>query len=162
MPCVSVEKTGDMTYINVKESFVTNGNKYAILSENATKGLSLTLNKLKGGELSYNFDDKMGRVYIVKSSANIKVQQEEANVKIKAQLNDRAYVPEKIDEKKSVELLQDTVKTYVEECFKSCQEQGLDVFYLGQRAYAQGEDFYEESNFLDGMQLKVQVDITMK
>ncbi|MDE6276037.1 MAG: hypothetical protein K2M75_05800 [Clostridia bacterium] len=162
LPCVSVEKSGDTTYVNVKESLVTNGYKYAILSENATKGLSLTLNKLKGGELSYDFDNTMGRVDIVKSSADIKVQSDEANVKIKAQLNDRAYVPEKIDEKRSVEELQKNVKSYVEECFKACQEQGLDVFYLGQRAYAQGKDFYEKSDFLDNMQLKVVVDITMK
>lgn len=162
MPCVSVEKSGETTYINVKESFVTDGYKYAVLSENATKGLSLTLNKLKGGELSYDFDNKMGRVDIVKSSADIKVKSYEADVKIKAQLNDRAYVPEKIDEKRSKEELQNTVKTYVEECFKTCQEQGLDVFYLAQRAYAQGEDFYEKPTFIDDMRLKVQVDITMK
>ncbi|MDE5755783.1 MAG: hypothetical protein K2I23_01685 [Clostridia bacterium] len=162
LPCVSVEKSGETTYVSVKESFVTDGYKYAILSENATKGLSLTLNKLKGGELSYSLDNKMGRVDIVKSSADIKVKQDEANVKIKAQLNDRAYVPENIDEKASVELLQNTVKTYVEECFQSCKEQGLDVFYLGQRAYAQGKDFYEQNDFIDNMQLKVEVDITMK
>ena len=162
LPCVSIEKTGETTYVNVKESFVTDGKNYAVLSESATKGLSLTLNKLKGGELSYDFDDKMGRVDIVKTSADIKVKSDEANVKIKAKLNDRAYVPEKIDEKQSQEQLQNTVKGYVEECFKTCQEQGLDVFYLAQRAYAQGEDFYKKSDFLDGMKLKVQVDITMK
>ena len=162
LPCVSVEKSGETTYVNVKESFVTDGFKYAILSENATKGLSLTLNKLKRGELSYDLDNTMGRVDIVKSSADIKVQSDEANVKIKAQLNDRAYVPEKINEKRSVEELQKNVKAYVEECFKTCQEQGLDVFFLSQRAYAQGKDFYEKSNFIENMQLKVTVDITMK
>ncbi|MDE5654103.1 MAG: hypothetical protein K2I46_00665 [Clostridia bacterium] len=162
MPCVSVEKTGDTTFISVKESFVTDGHNYAILSENATKGLSLTLNKLKGGELSYSFDNKMGQVEIVKTSADIKAQKDTATVKIKAKLNDRAYVPENIDEKRSVEALQKNVKSYVEECFKTCQEQGLDIFFLGQRVYAQGKDFYMQSDFLENMQLKVEVDITMK
>lgn len=162
LPCISVEKSGETTYLNVNESFVTDGFKYAILSENATKGLSLTLNKIKCGELTYDFDNKMGRVDIINSSADIKVQSDEANVKIKAKLNDRAYVPEKMDEKRSVEELQKNVTAYVEECFKTCQEQGLDVFYLGQRAYAQGKDFYQQNDFLDNMKLKVQVDITMK
>ena len=162
MPCVSIEKSADTTYINVKKSLVTDGNNYTVLSENATKGLSLTLNQLKGGELSYKLDNQMGRVDIVKSSADIKVKAEEANVKIKAKLNDRAYVPEKIDEKRSQEELENTVKGYVEECFKTCQEKGLDVFYLAQRAYANGEDFYQQEEFLDNVQLKVEFDITLK
>lgn len=162
MPCVSLEKSGDTTFIDVKESFVTDGNNYAILSETATKGLSLALNKLKNGQLSYSFDDKMGQVDIVKSSADIKAQQDSATMKIKAKLNDRAYVPENIDEKRSIEELQKSIKSYVEECFTTCQAQGLDVFFLGQRVYAQGKDFYTKSDFLENMQLKVEVDITMK
>ena len=162
MPCVSIEKSGETTYISAKESFVTDGHNYVILSETATKGLSLTLNKLKSGQLAYSFDDKMGQVDIVKSSSDIKAQKDTATVKIKAQLNDRAYVPENIDEKRSVEVLQKNITSYVEECFATCQEQGIDVFFLGQRVYAQGKDFYIQSDFLENMQLKVEVDITMK
>lgn len=162
LPCVSLEKSGDTTYINVKESFVTDGNNYTLLSETATKGLSLALNKLKSGMLSYSFDDKMGQVDIVKSSADIKAQQDTATVKVKAKLNDRAYVPQNIDEKRSVEDLERNIKKYVEECFETCQEKGLDVFFLGQRVYAQGKDYYKQSDFIEKMQLKVEVDITMK
>ncbi len=162
MPCVSIEKSGETTYISAKESFVTDGHNYVILSETATKGLSLTLNKLKSGQLAYSYDSKMGQVDIVKSSSDIKAQKDTATVKIKAQLNDRAYVPENIDEKRSVEILQKNITSYVEECFATCQEQGIDVFFLGQRVYAQGKDFYIQSDFLENMQLKVEVDITMK
>ena len=162
LPCVSVEKTGETTFLSVTESFITDGFNYSILSENATKVLSLVINKLKSGELSYTVDNKMGQVDIVKSSADIKVEQDAANVKIKTQLNDRAYVPENIDEERSVEDLQTNIKKYVEECFFSCREKGLDIFYLGQRAYAQGKDFYQQNDFLENMKLKVEVDITMK
>ncbi|MDE7191359.1 MAG: hypothetical protein K2O35_02690 [Clostridia bacterium] len=162
LPCVSVEKSGETTFISVKESFITDGVNYSILSESATKGLSLVLNKLKSGELSYKIDNKMGQVDIVKTSADIKVQQDVANVKIKAKLNDRAYVPENIDEKRSVDELQKGITTYVEECFAACQEKGLDIFYLAQRAYAQGKDFYQQNDFLENIKLKVEVDITMK
>ncbi|MDE5911895.1 MAG: hypothetical protein K2H24_06135, partial [Clostridia bacterium] len=162
LPCVSVEKTGETTFLSVKESFITDGYNYSILSESATKGLSLTLNKLKSGELSYNLDNKMGQVDIVKSSADIKVEQDTANIKIKAKLNDRAYVPENIDEERSVEELQKNIKAYVEECFTACQEKGLDIFYLGQHAYAQGKDFYQQNDFLENMKLKIEVNITMK
>ena len=162
MPYVSLEKKDDMTYVSVKESFVTDGSNYAILSENATKGLSLALNKLKSGQLSYSFDDKMGQVDIVKSSADIKTKDDTATMKIKAKLNDRAYVPENIDEKRSVEELQKNIQSYVEECYTTCQEQGIDVFFLGQRVYAQGKDDYTKGDFLANMKLKVEVDVTMK
>lgn len=162
LPCVSIEKSGETTYLSVKESFITDGFNYSILSESATKGLSLTLNKLKSGELSYKLDNKMGQVEIVKSNADIKVEQDVAKVKIKAKLNDRAYVPENIDEERSVEELQKSIKAFVEECFKTCQEKNLDIFYLGQRAYAQKKDYYQQSDFIENMKLKVEVDITMK
>ncbi|MDE6372226.1 MAG: hypothetical protein K2L61_01635, partial [Clostridia bacterium] len=162
LPCVSVEKTGETTFLSVKESFITDGFNYTILSESATKGLSLVLNKLKSGELSYNLDKQMGQVDIVKSSAKIKVEQDVANVKIKAKLNDRAYVPENIDEERSMEELKKNVEKYVKECFATCQEKGLDIFYLGQHAYAQGKDFYQQNDFLENMKLKIEIDLTMK
>lgn len=162
LPCVSVEKTGETTYLSLKESIVTDCCKSVILSETATKGLSLVLNKLKSGELSYQYDNKMGEVDIVKTSSDIKVEQDKAKLKIKAKLNDKAYIPDNIDEKRSVEVLTENITKYVEECFSVCRQEGLDVFFLGQRAYAQGKDYYEQSDFLDKIKLEIQVDISMK
>lgn len=163
LPYVGVEKTGETTYLSVKESFVSDGNNYAHLSENATKGLSLALNKLKSGELPYIIGDKLGEVDIVNTKADMKVSKDGvAELKIKAKLNDKAEVPINIDEKNSVEVLKKNITQYVTECFETCKAQNLDVFFIGQYAYASNNKLYEQENYLQNVSLDVKINITMK
>ena len=163
LPYVSVEKTGEVTYISVTESFVTDGYNSAYLNEDATKGLSFALNKLKGGELSYEYEDKFGEVDIVNAKSDIKVSKDgKAKIKIKTTFNDKAYVPENIDEEKSVELIKQLISNYVTQCFETCKEQGLDIFYLGQTAYASNIELYKKEGYLQDITLDVSVNVSMK
>ncbi len=163
LPYVSVEKTGEVTYISVTESFVTDGYNSAYLNEDATKGLSFALNKLKGGELSYEYEDKFGEVDIVNAKSDIKVSKDgKAKIKVKTTLNDKAYVPENIDEEKSVELIKQLISNYVTQCFETCKEQGLDIFYLGQTAYASNIELYKKEGYLQDITLDVSVNVSMK
>ena len=163
LPYVSVEKTGETMFMSVTESFVTDGYKSTPLDENATKGLSIVLNKLKSGELSYIHEYKFGEVDIVKSKSDVKLNKDnKAKIKVKTTLNDKAYVPQNIDEKQSVELLKQVIASYVTQCFETCKEQGLDIFYLGQTAYANKLPIYQKEGYLEDITLDISVDISMK
>lgn len=164
LPCVSLEKDGETTYLDVTRSYVSDGRKGVVLSEDATKGLSLTLNKLKSGTIPYQYGSSVGEVDIVNTSADIKIEKgkDSAKLQIKATLKDNAYVPDKIDEKQCNEYVSEKITSYVNECYSQCKEQGLDVFYLGQRCYAYENELYKDPNYLDKLQLQVDVKINVK
>lgn len=163
LPYVNVEKSGETTYLAVTESFVTDGNKSAFLNEDATKGLSIVLNKLKSGEISYEHEDKYGEVDIVNAKSDVKLTKDnKAKIAVKTTLNDKSGVPQNIDEKQSVELIKGVIENYVKSCFETCKEQGLDIFYLGQTAYASNLPLYEKEGYLEDVTLDISVKISMK
>ncbi|MDE7337191.1 MAG: hypothetical protein K2N32_03665, partial [Clostridia bacterium] len=100
LPCVSLEKDGETTYLDITESYVSDGTKGVILSEDATKGLSLVLNKISNGTIPYQYESSVGEVDIVKSKGDIKIEKTDnvAKLQIKATLKDNTYVPDKINE----------------------------------------------------------------
>lgn len=164
LPCVSLEKEGDTVFLDITKSYVSDGSKGVMLSEEATKGLSLVLNKISNGTLPYQYEASVGELDIVKSAGDIKIEKEgnKAKLQIKATLKDNTYVPDKINEELCKEYVSKTITSYVEECFNQCKEAGLDVFYLGQRCYAYENEIYKDPSYLQQLQLDIDVKIKMK
>lgn len=164
LPCVSLENDGQTKYLNITQSYVSDGKKGVILSENATKGLSLTLNKLSNGTLPFQYDNSMGELKIVKSKGDIKIEKDSntAKLEINATLKDKTYVPEKINEELCIESVSKEIKSYIEECYYQCKDAGLDVFYIGQRCYAYGNEIYKDPSYLDNIQLDIEVKAKLK
>ncbi len=164
LPCVSLENDDGTSYLNITESYVSDGSNGVLLSENATKGLSLVLNKLSNGTLPYQYESSVGELDIVKSKGNIKIEKdsEKAKLEINATLKDNTYVPDKINEELCKEDVDERIKSYIEEWYTTCKDAGLDVFYLGQRCYAYGNDLYKDPDYLDKIELELKVNIKMK
>lgn len=164
LPCVSVIDDGGTKYVDITQSYVSDGTKGVLLSEKATKGMSLVLNSINNGTLPYEYESTTGEMDIVRSSSDIKMKKEgtEAKLEIKTTLKDNAYVPEKINEDRCKEYIISEINGYVLECYKKCKEAGLDVFFIGQRSYAYQNPLYKEDNYLEKVDLKIDVKISMK
>ena len=164
LPCVSLEKEGETIFLDITKSYVSDGEKGVMLSENATKGLSLVLNKISNGTLPYHYENSVGELDIVKSKGDIKIEKESniAKLQIKATLKDNTYVPDKINEELCLEQVSKEITSYIEECFYQCKDAGLDVFYLGQRCQAYGNEIYKDLSYLDQIQLEIEVKAKMK
>ena len=164
LPCVSLKKEDETTFLDITKSYVSDGSKGVMLSENATKGLSLTLNKISGGTIPYQYESSVGEVDIVKSEGSIKIEKnsDKAKLQIKSNLKDNTYVPDKINETLCKEYVSKEIKSYVQECYDVCKDAGLDVFYIGQRCYAYENKIYEDPSYLEKLQLEIEVKINMK
>ncbi|MDE7079224.1 MAG: Ger(x)C family spore germination C-terminal domain-containing protein [Clostridia bacterium] len=164
LPCVSLEKEGDTTFLDITKSYVSDGKKGVMLSEKATKGLSLVLNKISNGTLPYQYESSVGELNFVKSAGDIKIEKDsdKAKLQIKATLKDNTYVPDKINEELCKEYVSKEIISYIEECYNNCKDEGLDVFYLGQRCYAYENELYKDPSYLEKLQLEIDVKINMK
>ena len=165
LPCVSYVEEDGMKFLSVTESYVSDGKRGVVLSENATRGLSFVLNdNLSHGSLPFNTDTAMAEVNIVKSSASIKIQKasDTAKLEIKTTVKNKTYVAESIDEDACKTYLSNKISEYVNECYEQCKQAGLDVFYLGQWCYAYENNIYENPDYIDKINLEVDVKISLK
>ncbi|MDE5549030.1 MAG: Ger(x)C family spore germination C-terminal domain-containing protein [Clostridia bacterium] len=164
LPCVSLEKEGETTFLDITKSYVSDGTKGVMLSENATKGLSLVLNKISNGTLPYHYESSVGELDIVNSKGDIKIEKDSniAKLQIKSTLKDNTYVPDKINEELCKEYVGKEITSYIEECYNTCKDAGLDVFYIGQRCYAYKNEIYNDPSYLDKIQLEIEVNVKMK
>ncbi len=163
LPCVGVEQQGETSYLNISESYVGNNEKSVILSEEATKGLSIVLNSIDNGTIPYVDGEIMGEMDIVKCSSKLKIEgDDKALIQVTATLKNSSVVPNKIDEQRCKEFAEKKIKEYVEACYEQCKEQGLDVFYVGQHCYAYKKPICEDSEYLDKVGLDIKSKISLK
>ena len=59
---MSVIDDGGTKYVDITQSYVSDGTKGVLLSEKATKGMSLVLNSINNGTLPYEYDSTRGEL----------------------------------------------------------------------------------------------------
>lgn len=162
LPYVCLMKEGETNYLGITQMYVTDGQKEVLLSENASKGLSLVASDLTNGSLTYTYENIMGEVDIVQSNARISLSGNTANLKIKTTLRDTSNVPQSINEQACLEDINSTLKSYVQECYDACKKEGLDIYYLGQYCYAYKNPVYTSMDYLDKVNLNIIIDSNLK
>ncbi|MDE6188855.1 MAG: hypothetical protein K2G37_01035 [Clostridia bacterium] len=165
LPCVAYKEEGDSKYLDVTESYISDGKTGVILSETATRGLSLVLNNGVGhGSIPFDTETSMGEVNLVKSSADIKIEKtaDTAKLQIKTTVKNKTYVAGKINDEECKKYVGNKITEYVNECYEQCKSAGLDVFYLGQRCYAYENELYKDPDYIDKIKLEVEVKISLK
>lgn len=162
LPYVTVEKEGETQYLGITKMYVTDGQTGIVLDEDATKGLSLVAASLTNGSLTYRYADVTGEVDIVQSNSTVKINDDTAKITVNVSLRDTSNVPDSIDEKKCLEDINATLKSYVEKCYETCKERELDIFYLGQYCYAFKNPLADETGYLDKISLDIVIDCNLK
>lgn len=162
MPYVCLLKEGETDYIGITQMYATDGQREALLSEKASKGLSLVVSDLANGSLTYSYENIMGEADIVQSSSFISVSGNTAKITIDATLRDTSNVPDSINEKACLEDINATIKSYIGECYETCKKQGLDIYNLGQYFYAYQNPAYTLPDYLDEITLDIKIDSNLK
>lgn len=162
LPYVSAEKDGETQYIQMTQTFVTDGTNKVILSETATKGLSLVVGNLTNGSLSYTNGEITGGVDIVQSQTKITIEDKTATIALHATLRDTSNVPQSINQNESLMEINKTLIEYIEECYESAKQENLDIFNLGQHCFAENNKLYEQSNYLNMLDINYQMNTKLK
>lgn len=162
LPYVTVEKEGETQYLGITKMYATDGQTGIVLDEDSTKGLSLVAAALTNGSLTYRYADVTGEVDIVQSYSTVKINDDTAQITVNVSLRDTSNVPDSINEKKCLEDIDATLKSYVEKCYETCKERGLDIFYLGQYCYAFKNPLADDTDYLDKINLDIVIDGNLK
>lgn len=162
MPCVTLEQQGENAYLGITEMYATDGQKGVVLDADSTRGLSLVAASLSNGSLTYRYEDITGEADIVQSFSNVSVKKDTAKITVNLSLRDTSNVPDSIDEKKCLDDITYTLKSYVEKCYETCKSENLDVFYLGQYCYAFKNPLADSADYLDKLNLEIVIDANLK
>ncbi len=162
MPYVRLLKEGETAYLGINEMYATDGQNEVLMSESATKGLSLVVSDLSNGSLTYSYENIMGEADIVESNSFISVKDNEMTIKLNASLRDTSNVPQSINEKQCLEDINSTLKGYILECYDICKKQNLDIFYIGQYCYAFKNPVYTDADYLEKVTLNIKINSKLK